>query len=769
MSTTSGTTTTTNNNSSVYQKQQQHLDDTDVYSTVWQDAILQYQQQLQHHQLQQTSGKNITVKWGGRGKGGRGIARRTLQPNDVCIPDGVRLEYVGVHRRNHHRRGHPTPTSPSLSLTPRLLLENARLNFRSGRTYGMIGPNGCGKSSLLRRIDSCKIPGFPVHMTTLWIQPYLMDLVEKSTTATSKSTTTDTSTVQYLIDRYYSYCTDHVQAVNHSHIQHLEDAIERLDLNDGTDAIENETTLNEYMDEIAAYEELIADNQSIMNDENAEFLTNAAIVALEIMGLPKNMHDLPFHTLTSGQQSKVLLALILLCCTVSYCDLLLIDEITSTLDVHGLIQLRRIIRIITSPSGERVGDDDIPFVPMYYANPHRKPTTVVLVSHDNDFLNDVATDIVEFHSLEKKLYYYRGNYHQYLVQRQQKDTAQVHQVETLQKKEVMMQQVLSNMQSQPVHTSRGAKKKAKTINCHKKKMEKVLYNNNTAITPDTKVVQHILRRKKYEDEPDKQIQFNFRHCSNQWNEPIVVAMDVGHSFRLTTGRPSAATLLTTSNDQLVITCKDGYLFDSVDFSVSEGGVYCILGASGCGKSTFLKILSKQLVPTEGTIQYAHGSHIAYIDFSIPQIIQEVDHNDAEMTTLQYLMKNHPIKTEHEIRSELSSFGLGPKQAQTMICFLSGGEQCRFAMAQTMLRYPHLDVLCLDNPTANLDVESVDALIYGLNKWNGTIVMSCHDSYFVRSFSTAKCFVLTGSNEGKLRFVKGGIDEYIRSFGSPTVR
>lgn len=135
-----------------------------------------------------------------------------------------------------------------------------------------------------------------------------------------------------------------------------------------------------------------------------------------------------------------------------------------------------------------------------------------------------------------------------------------------------------------------------------------------------------------------------------------------------------------------------------------------------------------------------------------------------MTTLQYLMKEHPTKTEHDVRSELSSFGLGTKQAQTMICFLSGGEQCRLTMTHTMLKYPNLDVLCLDNPTANLDVESVNALIYGLKKWNGTIIMSCHDSYFVRSFTNAKCYVLTGQNEGKLRFVKGGIDEYIRSFG-----
>ena len=64
------------------------------------------------------------------------------------------------------------------------------------------------------------------------------------------------------------------------------------------------------MEEIASYEEMIADSESMMNDDNAKIISNAAAMALEAMGIPNELHDLPFHELTTGQQSKVLLALI---------------------------------------------------------------------------------------------------------------------------------------------------------------------------------------------------------------------------------------------------------------------------------------------------------------------------------------------------------------------------------------------------------------------------------------------------------------------------
>jgi ATPase subunit of ABC transporter with duplicated ATPase domains len=744
---------------SILQLQQQHLDDTDVYASVWQDAI----QKAIESAGNTGGGCNTSVKWGGRGKGGRGIARRTLQLNDICIPDGVRLEYVGGGGVTNTTTISSPFASPSISSPAVLLLENARLNLLSGHTYGLIGKNGCGKSSLLRRIDSCKIPGFPFHITTLLIQ---QETAYEPHATEADRESSDTTTLQTLIQRYQSYCTNRVQKVNNSQVQQLEGAIEQLDVNDTS----YDEMMNEYMERISSFEDMMLENDFSSN-ESMKNITNAAIFALEFVGIPKSLQDMPFQQLTIGQQSKVSLSLILLCCTLSYCDLLLIDEITSTLDIQGLIQLRCIVQLITTLSNVQYNDFGLPFLQHYFSNPHRKPTTIVLVSHDYDFLNDVVTDVIEFHIIEKKLYYYSGNYNQYVVERQRKDLSQVNQIEALQKKETMMQQTLNNIRNQPVQTSRGAKKKAKSINCQKKKIEKEIYNNPLSTIKDSGSVQHVLRRKKYENEPDKLVQFQFRNCTSHWNEPLIVAIDIGHTFQ--ERKDSVSKVLESSFDEiigaspakneLIIKCKDGYLFDTIDLCIEENCTYCIMGESGCGKSTLLQFLAKRTLPTEGTINYTHNVNVAYVDFSQP--LQDIIAygNICDLTTLQYLMKVNPTKTEHEIRSELSAFGLGINQAQTTIGFLSGGEQCRLSMVLSMLQHPFLEVLCLDHPTANLDVESVDALIYGLQKWNGTIIMVCHDAYFIRSLE-AQCFVLTGPKEGKLRRVQGGIDEYIRSFG-----
>lgn len=184
-----------------------------------------------------------------------------------------------------------------------------------------------------------------------------------------------------------------------------------------------------------------------------------------------------------------------------------------------------------------------------------------------------------------------------------------------------------------------------------------------------------------------------------------------------------------------------------------------MGPTSSGKSTLLKILAQQIKPVEGSVHHASGIQVGFFDLNL------VDEMTASMesttTALQYLVEKYPKKTEEELRRHLSSFGLSPNtQTKTNVCHLSGGEKSRLLMATIMIDDP--PVLCLDDPTSHLDVESVQALIYGLRQWNGTVIMVSQDANFLRSLENVKCIVIV-PNEGKLRRLEGGMDSYLKSF------
>jgi ATPase subunit of ABC transporter with duplicated ATPase domains len=213
------------------------------------------------------------------------------------------------------------------------------------------------------------------------------------------------------------------------------------------------------------------------------------------------------------------------------------------------------------------------------------------------------------------------------------------------------------------------------------------------------------------------------------------------------------------NDAGVIVKKKGYLFDFVDLCIEEGETYCILGSNASGKSTLLQILGKLMDPVEGRVKHALNIKVGYLDQELVDNMIQAGLDDGAQNAIIFLLQRFPKKTEQDIRSELINFGISPLQATTDLCFLSGGERSRVCLAAVMLQDPH--VLLLDNPTSNLDPESVQALIHGLKQWKGTLVLVSHDAHLVRSLE-AQCHVLM-SSEGKLRRVQGGVDDYLRSF------
>ena len=209
-----------------------------------------------------------------------------------------------------------------------------------------------------------------------------------------------------------------------------------------------------------------------------------------------------------------------------------------------------------------------------------------------------------------------------------------------------------------------------------------------------------------------------------------------------------------------------FLFDCVDLCIREGSQTCILGVNGSGKSTILRLFAGLCgQPVRGKVQHAHNLKIGYFaQHTADEMIEQANyHEDCKkksidcVTPLSMLQSMFSSKSEQDLRSELTSFGLNPQKAIMDVSFLSGGERMRLCLASMMLKDPH--ILILDEPTTHLDLDSVEALIHGLKQWDGTVLMVSHDANFVRSLN-ADCFVIS---DKRLSHVPGGIDTYLKAF------
>lgn len=754
--------------SRITQTQLDALDDTDSFATAWHDAVRKAAATAAASQL---SGKGVSssfVSWGGRGRGGRGLARRTFQPKDVVV-ENVRLEYVGSDMASS-RTLLEGATLKLLSSRSPPAAEDDEAEERGGertRIYALVGHNGSGKSSLLRRIHAGKVPGFPPHLGILYIPQdhLLLGGDEEGDNSNGTAALNMMSPFQYLLKQQAVHAkTSHTTM--QLEMEKLEQEMEELNV----DTEEGQRRLEELGQQLSELEEVIQqDTASGAIQERHDQVRNA----LAFMGIDSHFQTVPMSRLSPGMRKKVSLAAALVC---PY-DLLLLDEPTNHLDVSGLLQLRQLLDIVTSSSSLSPRDGD-----------GGSGATVLMVSHDYDFLNDMATDII--HLAGQTLSYYPGNYDDFRYYCQQGQLHHLRQTVVLEKKKTAMQQQLDHLQksaSKPRASSSSnsggvassgsvTKKKGKQIVTQRKKIEKVADAEHRLKTSDPKATaamdaltrrglttQQVLRQTQKKHiaailPPDKAVQFVFRPVTSQWHEPVIMAIDVGKAQQNSTEYEEE---VKQDDDQAYTQeftlTKKGFLFDCVDLSIEEGGRYCILGSNGCGKSVLLKILAKLEQPDEGNVKHALNLDVGYLDEYVVEGTMHAAHQLKTENALSFLSVRYPKKTEKDIRGELTAFGLSPKQATTDLRFLSGGERRRLCLANIMLSDPH--VLLLDQPTSNLDMESVDALAYGLSKWDGTVVIVSHDANFIRSID-AKCYVLL---DGKLQWVEYGINAYLRSF------
>jgi ATP-binding cassette subfamily F protein 3 len=625
----------------------------------------------------------LSLSWGGRGQGGRGRARRTWQPRTIVV-EPLHVSYVG-----------------SQLAASQTLLEDAVLKVHPAHVYAMVGRNGTGKTSLLQQMQYKTLTGFSPHVTTFCVAQRQEGAPKAQTVA------------GYLRATHAAFLRQSHQAQQHA-VEELQVALEALDV-DTTAGMEQMQVLS---DQLAALDDDDEQSETDLLDKDWQ-------QAVDFMGVDTNsdtsmvpLGQQCMTALSPGQRQKVRLAAALLC----PCQLLLLDEPSLALDIPGLLCLRRLIDACQT----------------------ERQSSVMLVSHDIDLINDVATDIIEWR--RKKLFYYSGNYENYQVQRQQGTVQHERQAATASRKLAAAEGTLQHLKAQkPSQRKSVGKKKGRQLNAQRQKMGRIAADEQHA---KAQLVDEGLLN-------DKEIQFVFSNPKSQWQEALILAHAVGHGYgdvESAEASPHEPVVL-AGNTEFVPWKQQGFLFDLVDLCIEEGGTYAIVGPSASGKTTLLRILAGLLAPAEGEVKYALNVDVAYVQDNLPST------KDDTLDALTYLRRRFPQKTEQEIRGELSSFGLGATQATTRLAFLSGGERARLNLAAVLLAEP--DVLLWDTPTADLDPTSVEALITGLRAWKGTTVLVSHDTNLLRELE-AQCWAMV-PEQGKLRRVQGGIDEYVRSF------
>lgn len=351
----------------------------------------------------------------------------------------------------------------------------------------------------------------------------------------------------------------------------------------------------------------------------------------------------PVKAFSGGWRMRLNLAQALLCPS----DLLLLDEPTNHLDLDAVIWLER-------------------WLVQYQG-------TLVLISHDRDFLDPIVTKIL--HIENQKLNEYTGDYSSFEVQRATKLAQQTAMYRQQQQKISHLQKYIDRFKAKAT--------KAKQAQSRMKALERM-----ELIAP------------AYVDNP---FTFEFRPPQSLPN-PLVMIEQASAGYGI---GESAVEILS-----------------KIKLNLVPGSRIGLLGKNGAGKSTLIKLLAGELTALSGTVQLAKGVQLGYF------AQHQLDTLRADESALWHMQKLAPEQTEQQVRDYLGSFAFHGDKVNQAVKSFSGGEKARLVLALIVWQRPNL--LLLDEPTNHLDLDMRQALTEALVDYEGSLVVVSHDRHLLRN-------------------------------------